>query len=225
MTTAGVGLVERKYLRRLVGAMDGAGTVAAVVLVGSWARGAQADATSDLDVLVVAEGRVPPPVGRIQLIRRSVDELRRLALAGDDFAQWALRFGRPLKGGRLWEALREDVLGAAPWPGGERNLDLARRRLAAAEELLAMGDVDASAEEARYGLSHLARAVLLEKGVFPLSRPELPGQLDEVGERELAAALRSALRPGPADEGEVRAAVTYLRSRLPRSGRSPGPGA
>lgn len=217
MSRPAVGLVERKYLRRLVGATDGASVPDAVVLVGSWARGTQVHPISDIDVLVIGECDMPSPVGRIQVIRRSADEFRRLVMRGDDFAQWSLRFGRPLRGRQLWTALRDELLGVAPWPSGRSKLELAKRRLKAAEDLLAMGDLDAAGEETRYGLSHLARAVLLEAGVFPLSRPELPGQLEEIDEHELASAVSVSLRDGPTDRGRLEAALTLLASRVSRS--------
>ena len=56
-------------------------------------------------------------------------------------------------------------------------MDHARKRMNVALELLEMGDVEAASEELMFAASHVARAILLERGVFPLSRPELPAQL------------------------------------------------
>jgi len=212
VTAPAMSFAERKYLRRLVGAVDGTAVPDAVVLVGSWARGAQTDAISDIDVLVLGDCDVPPPVGRIQVINRSADELRRLVMEGDDFSQWSLRFGRPLTGRQLWTALRDELLPGAPWPSSRSKLELAKRRLKAAEDLLAMGDIDAAEEETRYGLSHLARAVLLDKGVFPLSRPELPGQLREINEYGLSSALSESLSNDSPDRQRVEASLALLVS-------------
>jgi len=214
VTTSSVDLAERKYLRRLLGATDDGGSPAAVVLVGSWARGTQIESTSDLDVLVIGNANVPVPAGRIQVINRSADYLRRLVSTGDDFAQWALRYGKPLKGRHVWAALKEELLALAPWPGTKSKLDLARRRLKMAEDLLDMGDLDAAEEEARYALSHLARAALLARRVFPLSRPELSAQLEEIGDTELARALRASLRDDPMDRPEMEAQLALFASRL-----------
>ena len=41
-------------------------------------------------------------------------------------------------------------------------------------------------------LTHLARAALSEAGVFPYSRPELPGQLRDIGDHALADRLDAA---------------------------------
>ena len=214
MSPLAVGLVERKYLRRLLGATDGVGVPDAMVLVGSWARGTQVDPISDIDVLAIGGVDIPSPVGRIQVISRSAAQLRELVMAGDDFSQWSLRFGRPLSGRRLWKDLREKLLAAAPWPSGESKLALAKGRLKAAQELLAIGDVEAAEEEARYGLSHLARGLLLEQQVFPLSRPELPEQLAKIGEHEIARALNESLREGAPNRDRLETALSLLASRV-----------
>jgi hypothetical protein len=56
----------------------------------------------------------------------------------------------------------------------------ARKRISVALELLEVGDVDAASEELMFAASHVARATLLQHGVFPLSRPELPSQLQTI---------------------------------------------
>lgn len=191
-----------------------------MVLVGSYARGTQAGAISDIDLLVIGDCDVPSPVGRIQVINRSADEFRRLVMTGDDFSQWSLRFGRPLTGRRLWTALRDQLLAIAPWPSSEPKLAFAKRRLKAANALLAMGDVDAAAEEIRYGLSHLARALLLDLQIFPLSRPELPGQLEKIAEHEVASALDYSLRDEVPGRHRVEASLALLALRTGHQSRT-----
>ncbi len=48
-------------------------------------------------------------------------------------------------------------------------------------------------EQRLVALTQEARAFLIRKAIFPSSRPELPGQLREVGETELAERLEAAL--------------------------------
>ena len=57
-----------------------------------------------------------------------------------------------------------------------------------------MGDVRAANEEMLLALSHLARASILRRGEFPLSRPELAAQLDSLGDSSLASLLRGAIQ-------------------------------
>ncbi|MGB8380187.1 MAG: nucleotidyltransferase domain-containing protein [Dermatophilaceae bacterium] len=213
MNPSTIDLEERRYIRSLL-RDEGNGQPTAVVLVGSWARGTQTEPTSDLDLLVVGSPHSRSPVGRIQVIRRSVDQFRRLALGGDDFAQWALRYGKPVKGRQAWAVLRRELLDRAPWPNVKPKLDLAARRCRAAQDLLQMGDLDAADEETRFALSHLARALLLGAGVFPLSRPELAAQLQEIGETDLARLLNTSTRDEPVAGRELEERLSLLAARL-----------
>ena len=182
-------LVERKYLRGLLWSTP-PGTP--VVLVGSWARGTANARWSDIDVLVIGEhdGPLPPP--RIQLIGITPEELRRRVGEGDDFTQWALRFGVPLAGRHRWDELREQLLSNAPWPKAAAQLKHARKKLETASDLFRMGDLPAAEEEIRFALSHLARAELLSHRIFPLSRQELPLQLRKEGNTRLAELMAQA---------------------------------
>ncbi len=183
-----VSLGERKFLRGVAQAIP----ERPVVLIGSHARRTQVSPTSDIDVLVLDTASPMLPPANIQVITIAPEEFRRRVLNGDDFALWALRFGVPLSGNRVWQELRQEVMADAPWPSSASNQARALRRVRAAEALLEMGDLPAAQEETLFALSHVARAELLASGVFPLSRPELPLQLAESGKSELAAALRSA---------------------------------
>jgi predicted nucleotidyltransferase len=211
-------LAERKYLRGLLTAMPRGQPV---VLIGSWARGTAVSPWSDIDVLVVGEGEPALAPSRLQVMLMSSAEFRRRLEAGDDFPQWALRFGVPLSGRKAWESLRRELLPEAPWPDSERKLRQARRRWDAAEALLAMGDVPAAEEEVRFAVSHIARAELLSQQVFPLSRPELSSQLEAMGKgnRDLARMMVRANSPQPMSEQDVRDALAFVRVRLEAEAR------
>lgn len=206
-------LYERKYLRGLLWSSPPGSPV---VLVGSWARGVANERWSDIDVLVVGkhDGPLPPP--RIQVIGITPEELRNRVLAGDDFAQWALRFGVPLSGRAVWDELRKKLLPNAPWPKQDSQIKHAKRKLETARDLLDMGDVSAAEEEIRFALSHLARAELLAKRVFPLTRQELPGQLREAGERKLADIIARVNALAPMRKSEVRTAISFVDEAVRR---------
>jgi hypothetical protein len=59
--------------------------------------------------------------------------------------------------------------------------------------MVRVGDEDVTIDLRVSLLTHLARAVLAEAGVYPASRPELSGQLRQVGDSELADELEAAL--------------------------------
>jgi hypothetical protein len=119
---------------------------------------------------------------------------------GDDFAHWTLRHGCVLfDSGALREAAAHAAEGDL-WPEPERKLRQARQTLAFGERLIASGDHAAALEQVRGALSLAARWWLLAHGVFPLARAELPAQLRELRQPELARALEAAIhdRPDPA---------------------------
>src|ERR1700686_276206 len=200
-------LVERKYLRGLLWSTP-PGTP--VVLVGSWARGTANARWSDIDVLVIGEHDGPPPPPRIQLIGITPEELRRRVGEGDDFTQWALRFGVPLAGRHRWDELREQLLSNAPWPKAASQLKHARKKLETASDLFRMGDLPAAEEEVRFAVSHLARAELLSHRIFPLSRQELPLQLRKEGNTRLAELMARANSGTPMIKSAGRAAISSV---------------
>jgi predicted nucleotidyltransferase len=208
-------LAERKYLRGLL--MSTPATYP-VVLVGSWARGTASSRWSDIDVLVVGEhdGPVPPP--RIQLITMTQAELGQRVAAGNDFAQWALRFGHPLRNRHQWDDLKSQLLAKAPWPAREAQIKHARKKLKTSHDLLAMGDISAAEEEVRFALSHVARAELLARRVFPLSRQELPRQLRDVYQKQLADMMETANSPTPMTASEVQTALSLVDHLVSGSG-------
>jgi len=53
-------------------------------------------------------------------------------------------------------------------------------------DVFQLGDTDAAHEQALSYLAHLARAELLDRGVYPASRPELAEQLRGIGNYRLA---------------------------------------
>lgn len=211
MSTDSLLLEERKYLRDLLSQSDGS---QAVVLIGSAARGTYVTPLSDIDVLVVSDVVPPKAPAGVQVLQVSLEQLVSRVAAGDDFLQWALRFGTPLRGRPLWQTLRGKALESAAWPDPGTKVRQAIRRYRTARALFDMGDLDASQEEARFALAHLARARLLSAHVFPLSRPELPRQLRELGDPELAAALERANSPDTLHADRLRALLELLEVRL-----------
>lgn len=152
-----------------------------VVVIGSAARDAM-NGRSDIDILVLNDDkdcriRLERP-GQIHLQQESRSRFLKRLEAGDDYPGWALRFGIPIRDPDGWWAEHvTDELDAPHWPDWRPKVDHARKRLNIALELLVVGDDEAASEELMFAASHVARAILLREGVFPLSRPELPAQL------------------------------------------------
>ena len=81
-----------------------------------------------------------------------------------------------------------------------------------ASELIEVGDIDAAIEELMFAASHIARAVLLKQDVFPLSRPELPLQLENI-EPSLSRLLQGLIE-GELDIACLKAGKSLLEHQI-----------
>lgn len=169
----------------------------AVTLTGSTAR-RRRTLVSDLDYHVIGRR---PNVGDlpadIDIVATSAERFHEQLLDRDDFSQWTLRFGCILHDtGVLWSGVRL-VVAEQLWPSGDRKLASLADHCRELRRLVAMSDRDAAQEQARAALTAAARGLLLSAGVFPLSRSELPGQLDKIGCCDVAAVLTLTLHGTP----------------------------
>ncbi len=173
--------------------LQNAGTTerAAIVLIGSAARGRETW-RSDVDLLVVFAGderlALRPPAD-LHLQQESRAHLMDRLRTGDDYPVWALLYGKALHDPDGWWARAAEEEQTNPHtPDWTPKAARVEKSLKWAAELLDAGDVDAFEEQCLYAASHLARAVLLKRGVMPLSRPEMADQVRE-SEPELARAM------------------------------------
>ncbi len=191
------------------------GDSATVVLVGSSARGTM-HAGSDIDVLVIHDGdqriRLDSP-GQIHLQQDSRARFLNRLKKGDDYPAWALRFGVPVHDPTGWWAGQTTAeLDSPHWPDWRPKANYATKRIKVSRELLDIGDVDAASEEMMFAASHVARAVLLKHGKFPLSRMEMPAQLRSVSP-ELSELL-AGLIEGNFNPDALRSTEEFLARQL-----------
>ena len=161
----------------------GISDLATVVLVGSGARDTM-NGRSDIDILVLHDDhpqiRLDSP-GDVHVQQDSRSRFLRRLEDGDDYPGWALRFGVLIHDpGGWWAEHVAAELNAPHWPDWRAKVGYAKKRMRMASEMLHVGDVDAACEEFMFAASHVARATLLKNGLFPLSRPELPTQLETI---------------------------------------------
>lgn len=101
-------------------------------------------------------------------------------------------------------------------PSVSEALERAQKARRFYDEMRKIGDCDAAADLELSMLTSLGRAALSGAGVFPKSRPEIPGQLNMVGADDLAERLSRALerRNGrsPTSEGTTLAEVASRSS-------------
>lgn len=114
-------------------------------------------------------------------------------LAGGDFVQWSPRFGLLVfDEGRLRSAAAT-IAASRPWPDADRKRRHAAKSVELARRMVASGDEGAAVEQVRTAVSLTARARLLQAGVFPGSRDELPQQLAGLGLADIGEALTSTI--------------------------------
>jgi hypothetical protein len=173
--------------------------ILAVVAVGSAVR--PGVSSTDVDLIVICRDlpamHADPPM-EVDLRTYSAAGIEDRLEAGHDMLGWALRFGRILfQRDEFWDRLTDAWRHRLVLPPAE----LARTRAANAHRHLVMvlqlGDADAAREQALSYLTHLARAELLDRGVFPASRPELAQQLRALDCVQLARCLEEILNDGP----------------------------
>lgn len=160
----------------------------AVVAVGSAVR--PAVPIADLDLVVICreplDVRGRPPL-EIDLRKYRVDRVQQELATGNDVLGWAVKFGRVLfQRNRYWDALVESWRNRLPLPSPDVADQRANEALHRLRTVLELGDLDAAEEQALSYATHLARAELLKRNVYPASRPELPLQLRQVGAEEAA---------------------------------------
>lgn len=170
-------------------------SILAVVAVGSSVRpGVESD---DLDLVVVCEDadefdyRAP-----IEVDMRAFDatEVDRELSEGHDLLGWAVEFGEPLLDREeTWNELVGRWGGRVPLPDPAVARERARKTHERLEEVRSIGDEAAAIEQELSYWTLIARALLVEAGVHPKSRPELPEQLREIGERSTAKRLEEVL--------------------------------
>ena len=187
---------SREWLHTFLHRAEDDTNLLALVAIGSAIR--PAVESDDLDLLAVCRDRsAHREKAPIEVDLRPV-ELGRFDAgirAGDPLLVWAVRFGRPLfDRERTWADLSRRWRDSLPLP----DPAVADRRAAAARKIMEvlreMGDEDAFRENRLTWLTHRARASLIRAGVHPLSRPELPAQLRELGDTPLSEELDAALR-------------------------------
>ncbi len=170
-------------------------TIQAIVATGSSVR--DVEFSDDLDlVFVYHECRPAMPRPPISIDLRGYDEAevtQKLA-AGHDYLSWTVRYGQILyERGGWWTSLRADWNDRLSLPSVTEAIARAEKAKCFSMELREAGDEDAADELQLSSLTHICRAELSRAHVFPKSRPELDGQLREIGQHRLADQLSGAL--------------------------------
>ena len=186
----------RQWTCELVGNLAAQPKVDALVALGSAVR--PVSDAADVDFLIVyhmskPKFRTPPIDVDIRSYPRA--KVHELVSSGHDFLCWAIRLGCVVfERDGYWTRLRETWVERPSLPLLEKTMLRAKQAEEHFRNLTKAGDSDAAEEQRLTMLTHLAWAQLSKAGVYPASRPELPTQLREIAEDELANRLSEALK-------------------------------
>lgn len=195
--------------------------IKAVVALGSAVRPAVPSADLDLIVICREPGQltVKPPL-EIDLRTYRADQVPQELARGNDLLGWAVKFGHALfQRDAFWDAVSQSWRYRLTLPPADVAVQRANEAYCRLTKVLEIGDRDAAEEQALSYATHLARAELLKRNVYPASRPELPVQLRQIGSDE-AADFFEQLIDGTVDHSKQIADLIGTR-RLP-TGRSRG---
>lgn len=169
--------------------------IVAIIATGSSVR--DVANSDDLDLIVVYSEQCPPlpkPPISIDLRKYRQADVREKLTDGNDYLSWTLRYGKVLfERAAWWTRLNREWNNRLPMPSSDEARERARKAEELYLELRDIGDESAAAEMQLTMLTQLARAALCDARTFPKSRPEIVGQLYEIGEKDLARRLQCAL--------------------------------
>ena len=167
------------------------GSVLAVIAIGSAVR--PNVVSIDLDLIVISAETTPLQVStpmEIDLRVYSAGAIDAQIARGHDLLGWAIKFGKALfQRDRCWDRIVADWKDKLPLPSAAAARERAASAHARLARILESGDTDAIQEQAVSYLTQLARAELLERGVYPASRPELPSQLRGINGSQIGEQL------------------------------------
>ena len=183
------------WLHNLMPKLERNRDVCSVIATGSSIR--KGVRSADLDLVVLFSGQAKkldlPPVD-VDLRAYSLDAVETLIWQGNDLLGWTVKYGKSLldKGG-AWRHLAQS-LRPVPLPSADIAFERATKTEEILRTILDIGDSDAAQEQLLSLLTHLSRAHLIQRGIYPASRPELPQQLRGADAFKLAELLEQALR-------------------------------
>jgi hypothetical protein len=187
----------KTWVSGFVNTIESTPSIDALIAIGSAVRPG-VTSSMDIDLVLITSGEKP----NLRGITIDVDvrvfptqEVDKLICQGNDLLIWTVNYGVLIwERNKAWSDLIARWRTRLPLPSSETALERARKAEAHVRHLTAVGDIDAAAEQEVSMLTHLARAKLIDRGIQPASRPELPTQLRAIGENTQAERLSTALK-------------------------------
>jgi len=181
---------SRNWVERFIALNASNKQVIAVIAFGSCIR--DVSYSADVDLLIIYSDQKPeisPPI-EVDVRAYKKNDVGSLINKGNEVLGWSIRYGIVLhEKNRYWTALCNRWRDRLPLPSADEALKRAERSKNLLEDLEKIGDEEAIEEQQLTMFTQLARVHLINSGIFPISRPELPMQLKSVGEEKISNKL------------------------------------
>jgi predicted nucleotidyltransferase len=181
----------KQWLPKFLDSAPSNQSIVAVVVLGSVLR-ERGHRRSDFDLLALYRGKRPTIRAPLEVDIRllPIERLEDQIAQGHEIVCWALQFGTSLYDPELfWHRLEKSWAGRVPFPSASEARTRGEQSLARAMEMLQLGDESAASDLVLAALTQFARERLINGGVFPASRPELPSQLRELSRNDSLAGI------------------------------------
>jgi hypothetical protein len=188
--------------------------IVVIIAVGSAVRRNVTSADLDLVLLVkdISALKAKPPI-EVDLRAYPLDQVDTLIAGGTDLLGWSVNYGKVLvQKQHAWDQILTRWQGRVPLPFANIATQRAAEALRRFTNMMEIGDYDAAHEQALSYLTHLARAELIKRKVYPASRPELPDQLRAVHSQSLAESLDKLIQRTVENQDELAALVKSTQS-------------
>jgi hypothetical protein len=170
------------WLKQLLERAPSIPSIVSIVVMGSAVRD-RSHRRSDFDLLILYRDKRPslrPPLEvdiRMYPMANAAERLRE----GHEIIGWAMQFGIDLYDPEnVWKSLRTQFANRVPLPSAAEAIERGQKSRLRAHEMLSIGDESAADDLVLAAATQFVRADLINHGVFPASRPELPDQLRQV---------------------------------------------
>ena len=187
---------SQNWLNSFLRSLSSRPNIVSAVAMGSAVR-AHGHRRSDFDLLVLYRGERPAFDAPLEVDIRAypVEGIEEKLANGHEIIAWAVRFGVAIYDKeQLWQILQSSWAERVPLPSAPNASERGRSSLLKAQQMLDAGDESAADDLVLAALTQFARAKLIDRGVFPASRPELPTQLRSISQIDpLAQLLEDAM--------------------------------
>ena len=206
---------SKNWLERFLADAKPNPSIASVIVMGSAIR-ERGHRRSDLDLLVLHRGKRPAIAAPLEVDIRwyPLEKADDLLAVGHEVMCWAIQLGVPLLDSGAWAELQSRWAGRVPLPSASEAVLRGKRSLQRAREMLSAGDELAASDLLLAAVTQFVRARLIDHGIFPASRPELPKQLLAVSPSDPLAALLERAMYQEDDPSELAAKLEAIAPEL-----------